>query len=63
MPSPSRDGPPPARRPLPGLAVVATFAMGAALGDFSATTLHLGYLASGFLFAAVIARKLGGIGE
>ena len=37
------------------LAVVATFAMGTALGDFTATTLHLGYLASGFLFAAVIA--------
>ncbi len=37
------------------LAVVATFAMGTALGDFTATTLHLGYLASGVLFAAVIA--------
>jgi uncharacterized membrane-anchored protein len=37
------------------LAVAATFAMGTALGDFTATTLHLGYLASGFLFAAVIA--------
>jgi uncharacterized membrane-anchored protein len=37
------------------LAVVATFAMGTALGDFTATTLHLGYVASGFLFAAVIA--------
>jgi uncharacterized membrane-anchored protein len=37
------------------LAVVATFAMGTAVGDFTATTLHLGYLASGFLFAAVIA--------
>ena len=37
------------------LAVVATFAMGTALGDFAAITLHLGYLASGFLFAAVIA--------
>ena len=29
--------------------------MGTALGDFTATTLHLGYLASGALFAAVIA--------
>ncbi len=36
-------------------AVVATFAMGTALGDLTATTLHLGYLASGFLFAGVIA--------
>lgn len=36
-------------------AVVATFAMGTAVGDLTATTLHLGYLASGFLFAAVIA--------
>jgi uncharacterized membrane-anchored protein len=29
--------------------------MGTALGDLTATTFHLGYLASGFLFAAVIA--------
>ncbi|HXA54530.1 MAG TPA: hypothetical protein VNV37_06615 [Solirubrobacteraceae bacterium] len=36
-------------------AVVATFAMGTALGDFTATTLGLGYLGSGLLFAAVIA--------
>jgi uncharacterized membrane-anchored protein len=36
-------------------AVVATFAMGTALGDLTATTLHLGYLDSGFLFAGVIA--------
>lgn len=36
------------------LAVVATFAMGTALGDFTATTLHLGYLPSAALFAAVI---------
>ncbi len=35
--------------------VVATFAMGTALGDFTATTLHLGYRDSGLLFAAVIA--------
>ena len=37
------------------LAVVATFAMGTALGDLTAITFHLGYLASGFLFAGVIA--------
>jgi uncharacterized membrane-anchored protein len=37
------------------LTVVATFAMGTALGDFSAFTLHLGYLTSAVLFAAVIA--------
>jgi len=35
-------------------AVVATFAMGTAVGDLTATTLGLGYLASGVLFAAVI---------
>ncbi len=35
-------------------AVVATFAMGTALGDLTATTFHLGYLASGLLFAGVI---------
>jgi uncharacterized membrane-anchored protein len=36
-------------------AVVATFAMGTALGDLAAVTLGLGYLASAFVFAAVIA--------
>jgi uncharacterized membrane-anchored protein len=36
-------------------AVVATFAMGTALGDLTATTFHLGYFASGILFAVVIA--------
>ncbi len=36
-------------------AVVATFAMGTAVGDLTAYTLHLGYLASGLLFAGVIA--------
>ena len=36
-------------------AVVATFAMGTALGDLTATTLGLGYLASAFLFAGIIA--------
>jgi uncharacterized membrane-anchored protein len=36
-------------------AVVATFAMGTALGDFTAVTLGLGYLASGLLFTGLIA--------
>jgi uncharacterized membrane-anchored protein len=36
-------------------AVVATFAMGTALGDLSSITFGLGYFASGLLFAAVIA--------
>jgi uncharacterized membrane-anchored protein len=36
-------------------AVVATFAMGTAVGDLAAVTLHLGYFASGLLFATVIA--------
>ena len=36
-------------------AVVATFAMGTAIGDLTATTFGLGYFASGLLFAAVIA--------
>jgi uncharacterized membrane-anchored protein len=34
--------------------VLATFALGTATGDMTATTLHLGYLASGVLFAVVI---------
>jgi uncharacterized membrane-anchored protein len=34
--------------------VFATFALGTALGDFTATSLNLGYLASGILFAVVI---------
>ena len=34
--------------------VFATFALGTALGDFTATSLHLGYLASGFLFGVLI---------
>jgi uncharacterized membrane-anchored protein len=34
--------------------VFATFALGTALGDFTATALGLGYLASGILFAVVI---------
>jgi uncharacterized membrane-anchored protein len=36
-------------------AVVATFAMGTAVGDLTAMTFGLGYFASGLLFAAVIA--------
>lgn len=36
------------------LAVVSTFAMGTALGDFSATVLNLGYLGSAIAFAIVI---------
>ena len=36
-------------------AVVATFAMGTAVGDLTATTFGLGYFASGLLFAGVIA--------
>ncbi len=35
-------------------AVVATFAMGTALGDFAAATLHLGYLPASLIFAAII---------
>lgn len=34
--------------------VFATFALGTALGDYTATSLNLGYLASGVLFTAVI---------
>jgi uncharacterized membrane-anchored protein len=36
-------------------AVVATFAMGTAVGDLTANTIGLGYFASGLLFAVVIA--------
>jgi len=35
-------------------AVVTTFALGTAAGDLTATTLHLGYLTSALVFAAVI---------
>jgi uncharacterized membrane-anchored protein len=35
--------------------VMATFALGTALGDLTATTLHLGYFSSAVLFAVVIA--------
>jgi len=34
--------------------VFATFALGTALGDFTAVVLHLGYLGSGILFAVLI---------
>ena len=34
--------------------VFATFALGTALGDFTATSLNLGYLTSGIVFAVVI---------
>jgi uncharacterized membrane-anchored protein len=37
------------------VAVMATFALGTAAGDMTAITLGLGYLASGFLFAALFA--------
>jgi uncharacterized membrane-anchored protein len=36
-------------------AVVATFAMGTAVGDLTATTFHFGYLDSGLLFAGMLA--------
>jgi uncharacterized membrane-anchored protein len=35
--------------------VVTTFALGTAVGDMSATTLHLGYFSSGVVYAAIIA--------
>jgi uncharacterized membrane-anchored protein len=34
--------------------VMATFALGTAAGDLTATTLHLGYLVSGLMFALLI---------
>jgi uncharacterized membrane-anchored protein len=40
------------------LAVIFTFAMGTAVGDLTAHTLHLGYLASAFLFTAMICVPL-----
>jgi uncharacterized membrane-anchored protein len=36
-------------------AVLATFAMGTALGDFAAYTLHLGFLSAGIVFAVLFA--------
>ncbi|MGH8921594.1 MAG: hypothetical protein ACRD0H_25205, partial [Actinomycetes bacterium] len=49
------------------LTVVTTFALGTAVGDLTATTLHLGYLGSGLLFAVAIAvpplaRRFAGLG-
>jgi uncharacterized membrane-anchored protein len=49
-------------------AVLATFAMGTAVGDMSAYTLHLGWLKSGLMFTVVfaipmIARRLFGLHE
>jgi len=41
-------------------AVVATFAMGTAVGDLTAVTLHLGYLLSAVLFACLIAVPAAG---
>ena len=35
--------------------IIATFALGTATGDMTASTLHLGYLSSGILFAVIIA--------
>ena len=35
--------------------ILATFALGTALGDLTATTLHLGYLASGIMFTLLFA--------
>ena len=40
------------------LAVIFTFAMGTALGDLLATTFHLGYLGSAFVFTALICVPL-----
>lgn len=37
------------------ITVLATFALGTAAGDLTATTMHLGFLGSGVLFAVVIA--------
>ncbi len=37
------------------LTVIATFALGTAAGDMTATTMHLGYLVSGLVFAGLIA--------
>ncbi|MGH9105853.1 MAG: COG4705 family protein [Acidimicrobiales bacterium] len=42
--------------------VLATFALGTALGDMTATTLHLGYFSSGLMFAGLIALPALGYG-
>ena len=49
-------------------AVLATFAMGTAVGDLTAYTLHLGFLSSGLMFTVIFAipfaaRHLAGLGE
>ena len=49
-------------------AVLATFAMGTAVGDMTAYTMHLGWFASGLMFTVVfgipfVARRLFGLGE
>ncbi|MHB8612907.1 MAG: COG4705 family protein [Candidatus Dormibacteraceae bacterium] len=49
-------------------AVLATFAMGTAVGDMSAYTLHLGWLTSGLLFTVIfaipmLARRVFGLNE
>ena len=41
-------------------AVVCTFALGTAVGDLTAVTFHLGYLAAGLVFAAAIAVPASG---
>jgi uncharacterized membrane-anchored protein len=40
--------------------VVATFALGTAAGDLTATTFHLGYLVSGIMFTVIIAIPVTG---
>ncbi|MDI4645761.1 COG4705 family protein [Cohnella hashimotonis] len=50
------------------LTVLTTFALGTAAGDMTASSLHMGYLASGLMFAAVlavpiVAYKLLGLNE
>jgi uncharacterized membrane-anchored protein len=40
------------------LTVIFTFAMGTAVGDLTATTLHLGYLASAFMFLGALSLPL-----
>jgi uncharacterized membrane-anchored protein len=49
-------------------AVLATFAMGTAVGDMTAYTMHLGWFVSGLMFTVVfgipfVARRLLGLGE
>ncbi len=44
-------------------AVLATFALGTAAGDLLAFTLRLGFLSAGFVFAAIIAIPVVGVGS